>query len=237
MAKIVVRVKNFEKYKGRGDVANNSWFRCSNRLLEDPDFFDFTAQELLVWIYILSVSSQKNVAELHINARHLHTITRIEEKAALIAIRKLSKIKVLDIVTLRGRNVDVTPTCSTDRQTDITHSPRTRTVRARYAGEILKSLVDVWVKEAPSRPKPKELTPARIKKAKSFLEKKPVPQEALVEWEDACRRVERSDFLSGRNKKWNKCTFDWVLKEDNFVKIIEGNYDNDYSDKTQQVVL
>jgi len=40
------------------------------------------------------------------------------------------------------------------------------------------------------------------------------------------QKVEASDFLSGRSGKWNGCNFDWVLKEANMVKILEGNYDN-----------
>lgn len=39
-------------------------------------------------------------------------------------------------------------------------------------------------------------------------------------------RVEKSDFLTGRNGKWEGCSIDWILKPDNWTKIIEGAYDN-----------
>jgi hypothetical protein len=39
-------------------------------------------------------------------------------------------------------------------------------------------------------------------------------------------RVERSDFLTGRNGKWNGCTFDWLIRPDTVSKILNGNYDN-----------
>ena len=38
-------------------------------------------------------------------------------------------------------------------------------------------------------------------------------------------RVEQSDFLSGRKTEW-KAGFDWIIKPQNLIKIIEGNYDN-----------
>lgn len=38
--------------------------------------------------------------------------------------------------------------------------------------------------------------------------------------------VESSDFLTGRNGKWNGCGFEWILNPDNLTKIIEGNYLN-----------
>ncbi|NRT32415.1 hypothetical protein BJV38_005000 [Clostridium beijerinckii] len=36
--------------------------------------------------------------------------------------------------------------------------------------------------------------------------------------------VESSDYLSGRNDKWLNCSFDWVIKESNYIKVLEGNY-------------
>lgn len=38
--------------------------------------------------------------------------------------------------------------------------------------------------------------------------------------------AEESDFLSGRNEKWTNCSFDWLLNENNMVKVLEGNYKN-----------
>lgn len=40
------------------------------------------------------------------------------------------------------------------------------------------------------------------------------------------RRVEDSDFLTGRSGNWNGCSFDWIMKPQNLIKILEGNYDN-----------
>ena len=41
------------------------------------------------------------------------------------------------------------------------------------------------------------------------------------------KKVEQSDFLTGRNGKRNgSFGIDWIFKESNFVKIQEGNYDN-----------
>lgn len=40
------------------------------------------------------------------------------------------------------------------------------------------------------------------------------------------KRAQTSDFLSGRSGKF-KPGFDWILKSGNFLKLCEGNYDND----------
>ncbi len=47
-----------------------------------------------------------------------------------------------------------------------------------------------------------------------------------VRWEEYFRRVEASDFLSGRNGKWQGCTLDWLLRADTIAKVLGGQYDN-----------
>ena len=38
-------------------------------------------------------------------------------------------------------------------------------------------------------------------------------------------KAEDSDFLAGRTKDW-RADLDWILNENNFIKILEGRYDN-----------
>ncbi|WFR55381.1 phage replisome organizer N-terminal domain-containing protein [Anaerocolumna sp. AGMB13025] len=38
--------------------------------------------------------------------------------------------------------------------------------------------------------------------------------------------AEQSDFLAGRNKPNNWCSFDWLINTTNAIKVIEGNYSN-----------
>ena len=40
-------------------------------------------------------------------------------------------------------------------------------------------------------------------------------------------KVKESDFLTGKaEKSWGNCCFDWIMNKKNFLKILEGNYDN-----------
>jgi hypothetical protein len=38
--------------------------------------------------------------------------------------------------------------------------------------------------------------------------------------------VAGSDFLTGRDGKWTGCDLGWLLNEENFVKVVQGNYEN-----------
>ena len=44
-------------------------------------------------------------------------------------------------------------------------------------------------------------------------------------FDELFKKIELSDFLTGRSGKWS-CCFDWILKPTNLTKIVEGNYNN-----------
>ena len=48
--------------------------------------------------------------------------------------------------------------------------------------------------------------------------------QSLDWWKELFSHVGQSDFLMGRAKDSFRASFDWVMKKNNFVKIIEGNY-------------
>ncbi|BAQ71230.1 hypothetical protein NHU_04108 [Rhodovulum sulfidophilum] len=70
-----------------------------------------------------------------------------------------------------------------------------------------------------------KLTPARRQALKARLRE----VGGVGGWREAMRRVEASDFLSGRSRdpthSW-RCNFDFLVKQANFTKLMEGNYDN-----------
>ena len=43
-------------------------------------------------------------------------------------------------------------------------------------------------------------------------------------------KAEQSSFLKGKNKRGWKATFDWLIDEDNFSAVLDGNYDNYQTD-------
>lgn len=44
--------------------------------------------------------------------------------------------------------------------------------------------------------------------------------------------VSKSDFLSGRSGKWTACDLGWLVKSENFTKVVQGNYDNKETHET-----
>lgn len=83
-----------------------------------------------------------------------------------------------------------------------------------------QKIVDLFNNICVSLNKVRNLTDTRKKKIKSAYKLLNGDYEGLF------KRVEESDFLSGRNGAWSMCCFDWIMKPGNIIKIIEGNYDN-----------
>lgn len=50
---------------------------------------------------------------------------------------------------------------------------------------------------------------------------------------EGIRKINESSFLKGQNNKSWTISFDWFIKPNNFIKVIEGNYDN--KDKSKLV--
>ena len=79
-----------------------------------------------------------------------------------------------------------------------------------------------------SLPKVTTVTDKRKKLINARLKKYSMP-----EIEEVFILAETSDFLKGVNGKWN-ATFDWLMNENNFVKVLEGNYNNKLSTQKKE---
>jgi hypothetical protein len=48
---------------------------------------------------------------------------------------------------------------------------------------------------------------------------------SMADFETVFRKAEASDFMKGKNKRDWRANFDWMMKDANFGKILEGTYD------------
>lgn len=87
-----------------------------------------------------------------------------------------------------------------------------------------EEVVELYHKYCPSLPRVIKLTSKRKKTTQARLKEYP-----MHKIQQAFQKSQASDFLSGRNGKWSGCNFDWLMNENNLVKVLEGNYDNNGS--------
>ena len=79
-----------------------------------------------------------------------------------------------------------------------------------------------------SLPKVKTLSDNRKKAIKARLNKY-----TENEFREMFLNAEKSDFLKGHNNRNWQANFDWLLKDSNFAKVLDGNYENK-TNKTEQ---
>lgn len=66
----------------------------------------------------------------------------------------------------------------------------------------------------------RKLTDARRRKVLAQAKRFTVP-----DWQAVFAKIAQSPFLKGDNRQGWRCDFDFILSENNFVKILEGKYD------------
>lgn len=80
---------------------------------------------------------------------------------------------------------------------------------------------DAYNSLCPSLPSVRTLSDARKKAIKARLN-----TYTVEDLHEAFRKAEASDFLKGKNESNWQADFDWILKDANLAKILDGKYDN-----------
>ena len=91
------------------------------------------------------------------------------------------------------------------------------------AGENInyQKIVDMYNEICISLPRVKSISDARKKSIKARLRKY-----SLEDIKQAFANAEESDFLKGNNPRNWTADFDWIMKDANIAKVLDGNYQN-----------
>ena len=86
--------------------------------------------------------------------------------------------------------------------------------------EYLK-ILSLFKETCPSFPQPKSLSENRKKAINARLKKY-----TIEDFKTLFEKAEASDFLKGNNNRNWSANFDWLIRDTNMPKVLEGNYDN-----------
>jgi hypothetical protein len=144
-----------------------------------------------------------------------------------ITILQTCQMKETSLSIQSDKNVEPIPDINTDINTDVNtdreSTPETNEIEIAGKPEKVElNNVVVEFNQVVSRlPKVTALTPKRRNTIKQRI--KEHGREAV----SVCFfKTGKSDFLCGVNDRGWKASFDWIMKPENLVKILEGNYDN-----------
>lgn len=91
--------------------------------------------------------------------------------------------------------------------------------------DLTTQIKDYWNTKTPNTNIPK-LISIKGKRKDRVLSLTQDMFKTIDEWYNYIDKIFTSNFLRGYTKDWH-ATFDWILKEDNITKILEGNYHKD----------
>lgn len=84
-----------------------------------------------------------------------------------------------------------------------------------------QEIVDAYNETCVSLPRVAKITDKRKRALKKISSKF-----SMEDIRTVFKKAQESSFLNGSTDKWSGATFDWLVKEDNVVKVLEGNYDD-----------
>lgn len=140
-------------------------------------------------------------------------------KWTLVSIENWEKYQIADTEsghktdrprTDRGQTVDTIKNDKNDKNNNNIY----------YSSEI-DEIVSAYNRLCPSLPTCTKVSDKRKASIKARLK----GGYTVQDFEEVFRRAEESDFLSGRKTKW-KAGIDWLINENNLIKVLEGNYNN-----------
>jgi hypothetical protein len=152
--------------------------------------------------------------------------TSRERKSTLES--KVDDTSRLSLSTLEGR-MDNTSKVEklnfiylTETTTEITNREHTQRTRARedFDKNFFEEVLRIW---NTCTSQEVHLTEERQHRLHSLLA--PYFENDLAQWQSFCERVACSSFLMGQGaRKW-RVSLDWILVEENLLKVLEGNFD------------
>ena len=121
-----------------------------------------------------------------------------------------------DSVTQNAKSVSVDVDVDEDVDEIPSGSERDKRESADY-----KTVVAMYNDTCVSFPRIKSLSEARKKAIKARLK-----THSMADMQQVFTNAEESDFLKGSNSRNWSATFDWMMNDRNFTKILDGNYRN-----------
>ena len=205
-----IHIANIEQYQPHyKDGRNIIWIRWNIGALRKYKLSKLTPSQR--WLFLALICLESENKKPVVNDREwLALEIKYPIKHISNNIKYLQKMELV-VISCDEMLQDVTKCAlQTDKQTDS---------MLRY-----KPFIETWNTTLNTNTK---ITPGRTKHLNKRIEEKGFTEN----FELICKKIKNSDFLMGKNpspghKNW-KATFDWIIKnEDNYVKVLEGNYDN-----------
>lgn len=190
----------------------------------------------LVWFYLLRECRSKGVAKVAV--AKMSDKTGLSERVVKSTVEKLESAGIIKIVAMAdndGMSIPGKWVTVAGIENLVAFRTFTSDIEVATGGhgidfDKFKDFFNDKMKNSVI-PKINAVTPKRKSLILARLKDRGITKQTLC---NVIERAATSSFLNGDNDQGWRASFDWIFKQANFYKILEGNYDNRNSGKTQQ---
>jgi len=180
-----------------------------------------------------SVLTGRGIQKRFFKATERYKSVDVFNEFLLVDVSKMINVNIISInVDINAKNDDINTTKERKgNRNEIKEYISPNKNSADIAKTDFKSYPLDFNRICVSLPKVEKLTETR--KRKIAQKEKEFGREKILE---VFALAEQSDFLSGRSDKW-QASFDWIMKSENFIKVLEGNYKNKKQHETNSRIF
>lgn len=202
------QIPSWAEYNPRADRSGYSWFRMENTFYPTMRLKKgLGAEATMLMAILLGECSSAKGATFKVRFKYL---CELLGRSATATRQALTELAAHGDVIFKPLDAALTLTDSTDRQTD---------TQGKKPGVC--PLVEIWNQESGSLAKVRGTSKARSKKAQALL----AENSDLDYWRGVVRRMAANPFCRGESESGWRATFDFFLRPDTHLKVMEGAYD------------
>lgn len=221
-----IRIPKFSKWNPKHLGSNQTWFKISNRFVEDEAIFSSTDAHKITFLYLLCQRSIKNEEIFPLNLTKAKQDLRKKPCQVRDLIRSLADLGLIELITVPQDRIDknrIDKNREEERQTPAVRPAKSARPRAlvRASKNQLHVLGEIWNESVRSVPKVISTAGKRLKACHDAWSQ----NDSADVWRRVFTKIEQSSFLTGQSPGGWKAGFDWAIKQENAIKILEGNYD------------
>ena len=236
MKTIKIKVINFDDNNINASGKPLNWFKCQTRLARSSKFLQLSSPAKHLWLWALCECSQSSLRVAYIRPRDISKEIHCRPQSVLSVLSELTGLEWIQVVSDKkdpyirreeNRKEEIREEFKSDSKSDpppIFKNPEKP--KPEKSPIEIHWLAKIWNENVSALPKVSRTDGKRLQKILQRCGERP----SAGEWLFIARKVQSSDFLSGRNGKWTACSFDWLLGSNdsgipNHVRVFEGVYD------------
>lgn len=223
------------------------WIKLHRKLLDNPVTMKNT-DHLAVWIYLLLnashnehpalfrgekiilkpgqlITGRKSIAlALHINESKVERILKSLKSEQQIEQQTSSKNRLISITNwefYQQSEQQIEQQVNNKRTTNEQQVNTSKNIKndKNERKDICQNILDLFNKICCSFGRVKNITKNRVETISDSLK-----TYSVDDFKKVFEKAEQSDFLKGNNNRNWSASFDWLIKEDNMAKVLEGKY-------------